>query len=252
MPARVRTYFEPMVGGGALFFELQRRGRIEHAWLNDANFELMCAYRALRDDAEPLIMQLGGMANLEKVFLRWRARPVEELSPVERAARFIYLNKTCFNGIYRVNRAGQFNVPFAGYANPKICDRENLRAAGEALRLVDLTSTDDYLACTESAGAGDLVYFDPPYVPKSATANFTAYTPGGWGTSEHVVLSLAFRHLAERGVAVMLSNADVPLVRELYGDYRVVKTKVRRSVNSDGEGRAPVGEVLVLANCGAA
>ena len=250
-PREVSTYFEPMAGGGALFWALRAENRFRHAWLNDANGELMRAYKAVRDHVEDLIFTLRGMQNTKRAFLQERAKVPELLPLVERAARFIYLNKTAFNGLYRVNKSGQFNVPFGGYKNPTICDEENLRACSEALRQVDLTGK-SYLPVALVARPGDFVYLDSPYLPASDVANFTSFTPGGWKREDHERLARLFRELARRGVAVMLSNADVPEARKLYRGYEIRKTKVRRNVNSDGQGRGPVGEILVVANCGEA
>lgn len=248
VPAKVGTYFEPFAGGAAMFFAMAAAGRFKNAWLNDINEELMLTYKAVRDHSEELIFQLRGMKNKKKIFLTWREQPVHMLSPVERAARFIYLNKTCFNGLYRVNARGKFNVPFGDYPNPTICDEDNLRACSQVLQYVDLTGS-GYYAAVQSARRGDLVYFDPPYLPKSDTANFTGFTPGGWKDEDHEKLASRFEVLSNRGVSVMLSNADVPRARKLYKGYEIVKTKVRRNVNSDGTKRGPVGEILVLANC---
>lgn len=248
-PKKIRTYFEPMVGGGALFFALAGEGRFRSAWLNDANAELMRAYKAVQAHVEPLIWTLGAMKNTKSFFLAERAEDPSILPLVERAARFVYLNKTAFNGLYRVNSKGKFNTPFGYYPKPRICDPDNLRACSEVLQHVDLTSTMGYERCLVGAGPEDFIYLDPPYLPVSKSANFTSFTPGGWKFSDHEQLAAVFAGLARRGVPVMLSNADVPLAWELYAGYQVERTRVRRNVSCKGEGRGPVGEILVVANC---
>jgi DNA adenine methylase len=166
------------------------------------------------------------------------------LSLPARAARTIFLNKTGFNGLYRVNRAGRFNVPFGRHTNPAICDPDNLHACSLALRDVDLVVR-DFAKVAELAQKGDFVYFDPPYVPISQTASFTSYAAGGFGLNEHARLATVFTELARKGTYVMLSNSDTPEVRELYAGFEMDRLLASRSINSNGARRGKIGELLV-------
>jgi DNA adenine methylase len=169
------------------------------------------------------------------------------LNKIERAARLIYLNKTCYNGLYRENKKGEFNVPFGRYKNPKICDPDRLRKASQLLQQVTLKEA-DFEVVVAQAGPGDFVYLDPPYVPLSATSNFTSYNRYGFSVSDQQRLASTFHELASRDCYVMLSNSNAPLVRELYDGkgYRMVEIAARRSINSKGDGRGPVTELLIL------
>ncbi|HLY30490.1 MAG TPA: Dam family site-specific DNA-(adenine-N6)-methyltransferase, partial [Ktedonobacterales bacterium] len=186
--ATMQGYYEPFVGSAALFFHLQHRP----ACLSDSNGELINLYSVVRDRVEALIVTLGIHVNEEAHYYRVRAQQPETLSEVERAARFLYLNKTCYNGLYRVNRKGQFNVPFGSYRNPTICDAPALRAASRALQGVTLRLA-DYETALKSAEAGDFIYFDPPYHPVSKTASFTSYTDTPFGEDEQARLANAMR-----------------------------------------------------------
>jgi DNA adenine methylase len=238
-------YFEPFLGGGAVFFHLRPRlqGRV---YLNDANAELVHLYTIVRDAVEELIAALAGhdRRHSPEHYYRVRATDPADLDPVQRAARTLYLNRTCYNGLYRVNRQGRFNVPLGRYARPRIVNPDRLRRAAAALAGVELMAL-DFRAAVRTAAAGDFVYFDPPYVPISATARFTSYTAGDFGPAEQVRLAEVFRELHHRGCRVMLSNADVPLVRELYQGFRLHEVAARRAVNARARGRGPVGELVV-------
>lgn len=256
----INTYYEPFVGGGALFFALANRKLFTGAVLNDLNEELILAYNVIREPTQlpTLIELLATYPNTKEFFLEIRAKqPSKELlndpnlcysqEGIEIAARFIYLNKTGFNGLYRVNKSGGFNVPFGKAANPTICDAINLRAvskvlAGERIKCVDFD------IATAEAKVGDLIYFDPPYIPRTETSNFTAYTAEGFGLSEHRRLAATFSRLAMEGVSVILSNSDMPIIRELYSDFQVDTVEANRSINSDGTKRGLVTELLVSAN----
>jgi DNA adenine methylase len=239
-------YVEPFVGGGALFFELYRRGLLtgKRVLLSDNNPELMHVYSVIRDDNAlfELLALLSGYPNTEGFFYTLRAKAPTEAA--ERAARMIYLNRTCYNGLYRVNREGRFNVPFGRYANPKIRDPEALLAASIALRGVCLREG-DFEPAAEEAAAGDLVYFDPPFHPVSATSRFTAYTRDAFGTEEQTRLAAVFRRLDGRGCLLMLSNSDSPFVRELYSGFEIRCIPASRVINSRGDRRGPVGELVV-------
>lgn len=257
LPARIGTYHEPFVGGGAVFFALAEEGRFERAILSDVNGQLVNVYAQLRDSPELLIGHLEALAKahsrtqyytVRDEFNHGRRDPASPpvLASLQ-AAYFIYLNKTCFNGLYRVNRRGDFNVPVGDYKNPTICDADNLRAASRALQGVELRRRDFGRACDAVNLTGcpvDCVYFDPPYVPLTKTARFTAYA-GAFGEAEHGRLATRFTELVRAGVAVLLSNSDTPLVRKLYDGWQIDPIDARRSINSKGGSRGAVGEVLV-------
>ncbi|MCA9865098.1 MAG: DNA adenine methylase [Anaerolineales bacterium] len=244
LPHDFQAYHEPFIGGGALFFALAEAGRVGQAHLSDANQSLIDVYLALRDSVDEVIVALHGHVYEREHYYRVRALRPAELSLPERAARVIYLNKTCYNGLYRENRRGEFNVPFGRYKNPTICDEPNLRAAARVLRGVDVAQR-HFSTVLDYARPGDFVYFDPPYHPLSPTANFTAYDRAGFGSDDQRQLRDVFAALGERGVRAMLSNSDTPFVRELYDGFRIEQVWVARAVNSRAGGRGKVAEVLV-------
>jgi DNA adenine methylase len=253
-PASFECYLEPFVGGGAVFFYLYNRGRLagKEILLIDHVEELINSYRAVQCHVEKLIAELQrhDPHKLDTEYYyqvrAWDRRPdYAQRSDVERAARTIFLNRTCYNGLYRVNRRGQFNVPFGRYRNPTICDAENLRAVSRALRRVTLL-VGDFAHCLEMAGPGDLVYLDPPYHPLSATASFTSYTSTNFGVKDQRRLANLFRELDRRGCYVMLSNSATDLVRELYGGYEQVELQAIRAISCKGDERGAIPELLVL------
>ncbi len=241
-----RHYHEPFLGGGALFFSLARTGRIKaRSYLSDANSSLIDAYHGVRDESEAVIELLDEhkLAHSEAHFYAVRASVPRKLA--KRAARIIYLNKTCYNGLYRENSKGQFNAPFGRYKNPLICDRENLRAVAQTLRDVDL-AVRDFSQVSAVAQPGDLVYFDPPYAPVSKTADFTAYVRGGFGADAQERLAETCAELAERGVRVILSNSMTDLTRRLYGEsFYTYEVSATRRVNSRADRRGKVSEALI-------
>ncbi len=240
LPGRFRRYFEPFAGGAALFFAL----RPARAVLADVNEELIDCYLATRDHVDAVIEALGHYRYGAEDYYRARAVDRTTLPLAERAARTIYLNKTGYNGLYRVNRAGKFNVPMGRYTNPLLCDAGNLRACSMALQGVDLR-VDDFEDIASRARSNDFVYFDPPYVPVSDSADFTSYVPGGFGAAQQRRLAAVFAGLARRGVYAMLSNSDTPTVRELYRGFRIDPVLAARFINSRGSKRGKVGEVVV-------
>ena len=244
LPERFATYHEPFVGGGALFFALVGRGMISRAVLSDANGPLIDTYLAVRDRVDDVIAALGHHPNEAAHFYRVRALDPDDLSLAEKAARVIFLNRTCYNGLHRENRAGQFNVPFGRYTNPRICDDVNLRACSRALRDVEVLRA-DFTTVLDRAKPGDLVYFDPPYHPVSKTASFTAYDRNGFDEMDQASLRDVFAELARQGVQVVLSNSATPLVRRLFRGFRVERVLARRAINSKGERRGRVAEVIV-------
>lgn len=254
LPRKFRRYHEPFVGGAALFFHLYNSGRLQDgALLCDFNPELVLCYQVVRDEPEALIAALKQHERhrLDREYFMdvrgWDRRPdFAQRGAVERAARTIFLNRTCYNGLYRQNNKGQFNAPFGYYKNPLICDPDNMRAASAALKRAELF-VGDFGDVAARAKPGDLVYFDPPYVPVSATASFTHYTGQTFGPDDQRRLARLFDELMERGVYVMLSNSHTPLSRELYAAHAVSTSVVlaSRKINCDGRKRGNVEELIV-------
>ena len=245
VPERVGTYFEPFVGGGAVFFGLVARGRrFRRAVLGDANEELIRCYTAIRDDVGAVIRVLARHKYDRDLYYQIRARDPATLSDASRAARLIYLNRCGYNGLYRVNRRGQFNVPFGRYKDPVICDVPRLRAAAAALAGVKLVHG-DFEHTVRGARSGDFVYLDPPYVPLSATSSFTAYAKTPFDAAEQARLARVLRDLGARKVRALLSNSDCVETRQLYDEHPSQPVPVRRAINSVANGRGSVGELLV-------
>lgn len=253
MPAGMRRYVEPFVGAGAVFFALNAERPSTPALLSDANPDLVETFTVLRDEPAALSAQLAALqsrylaANAEgRRSIYYEVRSAQPGTPVGRAARFIFLNKTCYNGLFRVNASGGFNVPHGRYKNPRIHDAALLETCSRALQSAELRLADFGAVC-ESAGPGDFVYLDPPYHPLTATANFTGYTRADFGQADQLRLRDTFEHLSRRGVAAVLSNSDHPFVRSLYEGmgYGVRQVTMSRAINSRGAGRAPVPELLI-------
>ena len=248
LPEKLRTYHEPFVGGGAVFFRLKALGRVKKAVLSDANGDLMTAYTALRDAPEAVLTELEALSTRtsEKDFYEIRAQDPDGMTSAQKTARLIYLNKTGFNGLYRVNSKGRFNVPYGRYAKPKVVDRENLLRVHKALQGVKIEQS-PFTAVLKRAKAVDFVYFDPPYQPTSKSSSFTAYAKGGFGEVDQRHLAQVVEELARKGVEVLLSNSDTPLARELYEGkgYEVDRVSAKRNINSKGTGRGAVNELLV-------
>jgi DNA adenine methylase len=248
LPEQIDTYFEPFVGGGAVFFELAAQKRFRRAVLSDQNAELVELYQIVQSDVEALIRELGKMRYSEEEYYRVRAQ--KPRLAVKRAARTLYLNRTGYNGLYRVNRSGEFNVPFGRYVSPRICDPERLAAVAQALRGVRLEVA-DFESVILGAEKRDAVYLDPPYVPVSETARFAEYHSVQFDVAAHRRLAGVFAKLVRKGVAVVLSNSDTPLTRELYGDFPHDVLLARRNINSNGTRRGPVQEILAYSRVGA-
>jgi DNA adenine methylase len=237
------TFHEPFVGGGAVFFGL----RPPAAVLSDRNERLIRTYAALKHSVEDVIGLLGGYPHDQTFFQQMRSKDVDVLSDVEVAAWFIYLNRTCFNGLYRVNRRNQFNVPFGRNPGATICDAANLRACSSALRHAVLR-VDDFASVAGRAVAGDVVYFDPPYVPRSDTSDFTGYTAGGFTMDDQVRLRDVAVQLRDRGVRVLLSNSATSAVRALYEGpfgFSCASISACRAVNSAADRRGAIEEFLI-------
>jgi DNA adenine methylase len=245
-PEQIEKYYEPFVGGGAIFFALAARRRFRYARLSDTNAELIGTYVAIRDDVKSVIRELNKLIKKpygEKTYYLIRA--AKPRSPCARAARMIYLNKTCYNGLYRVNKSGGFNVPWGKRKNPQILDLEALHAASAALIGVEL-SVDSFQNVADAADPEDFIFFDPPYVPLNAQS-FTAYQADGFKGTDHLILAEHLKILAGKGVPALLSNSHCPVTVKLYKG--LVKTRVlaRRSINRNGAERGHVSELLVEA-----
>lgn len=244
MPKSYNRYFEPFIGGGALFFELQP----EQAYISDMNEELINLYSVVRDNVYELIKDLSKHEVSKEYFLEIRnidrTEQYTELSDVARASRFIYLNRTCFNGMYRVNSQGQFNVPFGHYKNPRIIDENNLLNCSELLKKTEIKCA-DFSEILTKVKKGDLVYFDPPYVPLNETSSFTSYTKDGFDINMQFKLRDVCDELDNKGVKFMLSNSDTKLVNELYVNYEIKKVFASRQINANADGRGKITEVLV-------
>ncbi len=245
MPEKIGRYYEPFCGGAALFFRVAPT----RAVLADANPDLIEIYRVVKRDAAGVIRRLRRhrKAHTEKHYYQMRDRWNERRAhwdPPDRAAAFIYLNKTCYNGLWRVNRAGDFNVPIGSYDDPPICVPDALRAASIALASATLRCT-DYTMAVRDAERGDFVYFDPPYAPASPTANFTSYTAGAFGPDQQRELAETARRLVSIGCRVMLSNSDTPFVRSLYKGMKISRVLCPRAINANGARRGNVHEVIV-------
>ncbi|OGZ62795.1 MAG: hypothetical protein A2639_00325 [Candidatus Staskawiczbacteria bacterium RIFCSPHIGHO2_01_FULL_34_27] len=236
-------YFEPFVGGGAVFFDLLP----EKAFLSDLNNDLVVTYSVIKSNVEELIVSLKKHKIDKEYFLKLRAENPHKLPDIDIASRFIYLNRTCFNGMYRVNSKGGFNVPFGKYSNPLICDENNLRKASNALKNVEIKKQ-DYKEVLKKAKKGDFIYFDPPYYPISKTASFTSYTSEAFLDKEQTELRNTFLELHKRGCFVMLSNSDTPFINNIYSGIKgvhITKVQAGRAINSDASKRGKITEVLI-------
>jgi len=238
-------YFEPFVGGGAVFFDLLPK----KAFLSDLNYGLVVTYKVIKNNIDELMKSLKKHEYEKEHFLKVRAKDPKKLSDIEIASRFIFLNRTCFNGMYRVNSSGQFNVPFGKYSNPLICDEDNLRKVSKALQNVEIKHQ-DYKEVLKKARKGDFVYFDPPYFPVSKTASFTTYTNSAFLEKEQIELRDTFLELDKRGCFVMLSNSDTPFINKIYSETKsahitITKVLAGRAINSNASKRGKITEVLV-------
>jgi len=246
MPAHFGNYHEPFLGGGALFFKLFREGKIRRARISDLNAELIDTYIAIRDYVDQVIHLLAQFPYTQAFYSYLRAQDPWKMDLPQRAARMIYLNKTGYNGLYRVNKKGEFNVPFGRYRSPNYCDAENLRAVSRALQNVVIAQA-PFDTVLEYAEAGDLVYFDPPYAPLSSTSKFTAYQANGFSIEDQKRLRDICVELTRRNVNVMLSNSDTGIIRALYAQRRFIQSEVRanRAINCNGDKRGKLTELIV-------
>lgn len=247
IPDRYSTYYEPFVGGGAVLFHLQP----EKIVINDINEELMSVYNVICNNVEELIEDLKKHKNESDYFYKIREldrdrEKYAQLNNIGRASRIIYLNKTCYNGLFRVNRQGEFNTPFGRYKNPNIVNEATLRAVNNYFNKAKVTlKCGDFEEAVKGIRKGSFVYFDPPYDPVSDSANFTGYDKGGFDKDEQMRLKKLCDKLNNRGVKFLLSNSSTEFILDLYKDYNITIVKAKRSINSKGDGRGDVNEVLV-------
>lgn len=240
-PREFSRYYEPFLGGGAVFFHLLPR----RSFLMDINPELVNVFVCVRDHVDELIERLRFHRDQHCADYYYELRSQQVGNPLERAARLIYLNKTCFNGLYRENSRGHFNVPLGRYKSPPILDTELLYAAARALQFARITAEPFTAVLHQAKTARDFVYFDPPYHPISPTSNFTAYSRHSFNEADQISLRNTFVELSQRGVKVMLSNSDCPFIRDLYQGFPMHTIQASRAINSNGSRRGKIPEVLV-------
>ena len=265
-PQRVERYCEPFVGGGAVLFDVLQTFHPEQVLINDINAELMSTYAQVRDNVENLIAMLSGLqtryrsqgADENKAFFyekRGRYNQIKlngsESESLEKAALFIFLNKTCFNGLYRVNSKGLFNVPFNNARNPLLCDAENLRECARLLQNIEMTAG-DYAQCEPFIDDKTFVYIDPPYRPLTQTASFTSYSEGGFSDKEQIALGDFITRISGRGAKVLASNSDPKntdvsdtFFDDLYAAFRIERVSAARMINADAKKRGAVSELLI-------
>lgn len=245
VPDSYHRYIEPFVGGGALLFELLPKEAI----ISDINEELINAYLVIKNNLHELIDSLKKHENTKEYYYYIRSLNPNELNHVERASRFIYLNKTCYNGLYRENSKGEFNVPFGNYQNPKILDEQNLKAVSYYLNSADITILcSDYKEICSMAKSGDFVYLDPPYYPLSRSSSFTKYTRYDFTEREHVELAHVFRDLDRKGCKVLLSNSNTEFIKKLYKGYTIEEVDALRAINCKAYGRKKGKFEIVVKN----
>lgn len=240
------TYYEPFVGGGALLFDLQPT----QAVINDSNEELINVYTVIRDHPKELIDELKKHKNTPEYFYEIRSidrKPIfNNISNIERASRIIYLNKTCYNGLYRVNSSGKFNSPFGKYKNPNIVNESVIKAVSNYLNNAQVEILNvDYEIALRNVSKNAFVYLDPPYHPISKSSNFTGYVRGGWSEKDQLRLRDICDNLNKKGVKFLLSNSSSDFIKEIYDEYNIHTVRASRSINSDSSKRGKVDELLI-------
>ena len=246
LPKKFNHYFEPFAGGAAVLFNLQPKNAV----INDLNSELINVYKVIKNDVVGLINDLKKHKNEAEYFYQLRSLDRTEefktLTPVQRASRIIYLNKTCYNGLYRVNNSGEFNSPFGKYRNPNIVNEPTLKAVSNYLNSNEIQLLNgDYEDALKISDKNSFVYLDPPYHPASERANFTGYIQGGWDMYDQVRLKTTCDKLNAKGVKFLQSNSAADFIKDLYKEYKINIIKANRSINSDGEKRGEVDELLI-------
>ena len=247
-PKSFFRYIEPFVGGGAVFFHLLPKNAI----LIDINKDLINCYKVIKENFSELIVSLKKHRNERDYYYNTRIKDripevFSKMSDVEKASRIIFMNKCCYNGLYRVNSKGQFNVPFGRYTNPQFCDKKNLKGVHLALKHVKIIHG-SFETCLTFAEKDDFIYFDPPYHPLSDTSSFTSYTKESFGKSAQMNLYMVFKELDERGCKLVLSNSYSEYILDLYKDYKIITLKAKRAINSDATKRGFIKEVVILNN----
>lgn len=245
MPQKFNSYFEPFIGGGALFFDLEK----DNSYINDYNPELTNLYQVIRDNPKELIEDLKKHINTEEYYYNMRAKDRDtkiysKMSDIEKASRFIYLNKNGYNGLYRVNKKGQNNVPYGRYKNPKYIEEENILSCSELLKKTTIT-TGDFSNIKEFIKEGDFVYFDPPYVPLNTTSSFTSYTDKGFDDSMQIRVKELCDYIDNIGAYFMLSNSYTEFILDLYKGYNIQTVEASRALNCKAEQRGKINEILV-------
>lgn len=247
LPKRITSYCEPFFGGGAVLFSIQPTKAI----VNDLNQDLIIVYEVIRDDVESLLELLKTHENTAEYFYAIRdmdrdKEAYKAMSKIEKASRLIYLNKTCFNGLFRVNSLGEFNSPFGYYKNPNIVNEPILRAVSKYFNASNITFySEDFADTLKRVRKGSFVYLDPPYDPVSDTASFTGYNKGGFDRNEQIRLKQCCDELTQRGVKFMLSNSATEFIKDLYGEYEINIVKAKRAINADARKRGAIEEVLI-------
>jgi DNA adenine methylase len=245
-PEKINRYIEAFVGGGAVLFYILKHHKPKEIIISDINEELINTYQVVRDDVENLIKELKKLKQLhsKETYLEIRAENPKLLSQLTRASRFIYLNKTCFNGLYRVNSKNQFNVPMGSYKNPTICQEDNLREISKLLKNVEIKNA-SFEECLSWAKKDDFIYLDPPYYPLKKES-FTTYTKDNFLEKEQEKLKEVFDKLNKKGCKVILSNSDTGFIRKLYKGYLIKVVKASRMINCDGSKRGKINELVVI------
>lgn len=245
-PKKINRYMDVFVGGGAVLFYILKNYKPKGVIISDINPELMNTYRVIKSDVENLIKELKKLkkAHSKKVYYEIRTKDPKLLSPLKRASRFIYLNKTCYNGLYRVNSKGQFNVPMGSYKNPSIVMEKDLREISKLLKNVKIKQ-ESFENCIKWAKKNDFVYFDPPYYPLKKGKSFTTYTKDNFLEKEQEQLRDIFNKLDKKGCKVMLSNSNTKFIKDLYKGYKRNFVKANRMINCEGSGRGKIKEIVV-------
>ncbi|MGK0390699.1 MAG: DNA adenine methylase [Maribacter sp.] len=246
VPKNISTYYEPFIGGGAVLFHLQPKKAV----INDFNEELTNVYQVIKENPNELIEDLKKHKNESDYFYEVRAwdrnENYQNLSKIERASRIIYLNKTCFNGLYRVNNSGEFNSPFGSYKNPNIVNDRTIIAVSNYLNNNDIKILNgDFEDTLKGIRKGAFVYFDPPYDPLSKSSNFTGYVKGGFNDDAQIRLRDLCNKLNKKGIKFLLSNSATPFIEDLYSNYNINYVKANRSINSNAKKRGEITEVLI-------
>ena len=248
-PKKFNNYFEPFVGSGAIAFHILQKHKPKKVLLSDINEELINAYNIIKTDVKSLVIELKQhkeyhLADKPNYYYEIRGVNPNDLPELERAARFIYLNKTCFNGLYRVNSKGGFNVPIGSYKNPDIIQEDKLKRISKLLKKVNVKVM-NFEKVVSKAKKGDFIYFDPPYYPLKKGKSFTTYTKGNFLEEEQKLLANVFKKLDKKGCLCMASNSDTKFIKKLYKDFNIQYVKARRLINSKANGRGKINEIVI-------